>query len=52
MLHPVNFLASAVSGYRLDGHDVHAHMKDIPKRLPTQPASRITELLPLRWTPA
>jgi hypothetical protein len=37
---------------RLNGHDANAYMKDILERLPTQPASRIIELLPHRWTPA
>jgi len=37
---------------RLNGHDVHAYMKDVLERLPTLPASRISDLLPHRWTPA
>ncbi len=36
---------------RLNGHDVHAYMKDVLERLPTLPASRISDLLPHRWTP-
>jgi transposase len=37
---------------RLNGHDVHAYMKDILERLPTLQASRVTELPPHRWMPA
>lgn len=36
---------------RLNSLDVHAYMKDVLERLPTLPASRITERLPHRWTP-
>jgi hypothetical protein len=43
---------SLIHSARLNGHDVHAYLKDILARLPTQPASRIGELLPHRWHPA
>jgi hypothetical protein len=43
---------SLLHSARLNGLDVHAYMKDILDRLPTLPASRVTELLPQRWTPA
>jgi transposase len=43
---------SLLHSARLNGHDVHAYMKDVLERLPTQPASRIGELLPQRWVPA
>ncbi len=43
---------SLLHSARLNGHDVHAYMKDVLERLPTQPASRIGELLPHRWAPA
>jgi hypothetical protein len=36
---------------RLNGHDPHVYLKDVLERLPTQPASRIGELLPHRWQP-
>ncbi|RYF35093.1 MAG: transposase domain-containing protein [Comamonadaceae bacterium] len=36
---------------RLNGHEPHGYLKDIMQRLPTQPASRIGELLPHRWQP-
>jgi hypothetical protein len=42
---------SLLHSARLNGHDVHAYMKDILKRLPTLPASRVSDLLPHRWTP-
>ena len=34
---------------RLDGHEPHAYLSDVLQRLPTQPASRIGELLLHRW---
>lgn len=34
---------------RLNGHEPHAYLRDLLERLPTQPASRIAELLPHRW---
>jgi len=42
---------SLVHSARLNGHDPHAYLKEVMERLPTQPASRIGELLPHRWTP-
>jgi transposase len=42
---------SLVHSARLNGHDPHAYLKDVMERLPTQPASRIDELLPHRWRP-
>lgn len=36
---------------KLKGHDPYAYLKDILTRLPTQPASRIVELLPHNWAP-
>jgi transposase len=40
---------SLVHSARLNGHDPYAYLKDVLERLPTQPASRISELLPHRW---
>lgn len=34
----------------LSAHDSYDYLKDILTRLPTQPAIRIEELLPHRWT--
>jgi transposase len=42
---------SLVRSARLDGHEPYAYLKDVLERLPTQPASRIQELLPHRWQP-
>lgn len=42
---------SLVHSARLNGHEPHAYLKDVMQRLPTQPASRIGELLPHRWQP-
>ena len=42
---------SLIHSARLNGHDVYAYTKDVLERLPTQPASRIDELLPHRWQP-
>ena len=41
---------SLIHSAKLNGLDPYAYMRDVLDRLPTQPASRITELLPHRWT--
>ena len=43
---------SLIHSARLNGHDVHAYMKDVLERLPSLPASRIRELLSHCWGPA
>jgi transposase len=43
---------SLVHSARMNGHDPYAYLKDVLERLPTQPNSRIQELLPHRWQPA
>ena len=43
---------SLIQSAKLNGHDPYRYLKDVLERLPTQPASRIGELLPHRWTPA
>ena len=42
---------SLVHSARLNGHDPYAYLKNVLERLPTQPASRVQELLPHRWQP-
>lgn len=42
---------SLIQSARMNGHDPYAYLKDVLERLPTQPASRIGELLPHRWQP-
>lgn len=42
---------SLIHSARLNGHDAYAYLKDILERLPSQPASRIGELLPHHWQP-
>ncbi len=42
---------SLLHSAKLNGHDPYAYLKDVLSRLPTQPASRIEELLPHRWRP-
>jgi hypothetical protein len=42
---------SLIQSARLNGHDPYRYLKDVLERLPTQPASRIDELLPHRWKP-
>jgi transposase len=37
---------------RLSGHDAYAYLKDILKRLPSQPTSRLRVLFLHRWSPA
>ena len=41
---------SLIHSARLNGHDPHAYLRDVLERLPTQPARRIGELLPHRWS--
>jgi transposase len=43
---------SLVHSARLNGHDPYAYLRDVLERLPAQPASRIAELLPHRWSPS
>ena len=43
---------SLLQSAKLNGIDPHAYLRDVLARLPTQPASRIDELLPHRWRPA
>jgi hypothetical protein len=43
---------SLIQSAKLNGHDPYAYLKDVFTRLPTQPASRIAELLPQRWQPS
>ena len=40
---------SLVHSARINGLEPHAYLRDVLERLPTLPASRITELLPHRW---
>jgi transposase len=40
---------SLIHSARLNGHDVYRYLRDILERLPTQPHSRIGDLLPHRW---
>ncbi len=42
---------SLIQSAKLNGHDPYAYLKDVLTRLPTQPASRLEELLPHRWQP-
>jgi transposase len=45
-------IMSLVHSARLNGHDPYAYLRDVLERLPTQPASRVAELLPHRWAPS
>lgn len=42
---------SLVQSARMNGHDPWAYLRDVLQRLPTQPNSRIEDLLPHRWQP-
>ena len=42
---------SLLQSAKLNGHDPYAYLKDVLTRLPTQPASRLEELLPHHWQP-
>lgn len=43
---------SLVQSARMNGHDPWDYLRDVLQRLPTQPNSRIEDLLPHRWRPA
>ena len=45
-------IMSLIHSARLNGNDPYAYLRDIMERVPTQPASRIGELLPHIWQPA
>ena len=45
-------IMSLIQSARLNGHDPYRYLKDVLDRLPTQPASRISDLLPHNWRPA
>jgi transposase len=44
-------IVSLIQSARLNGLDPYRYLKDVLERLPTQPASRIDDLLPRRWQP-
>jgi transposase len=41
---------SLIQSAKLNGHDSYLYLKDVLERLPTQPASRLDELLPHHWS--
>ena len=42
-------IMSLVQSAKLNGHDPYHYLRDVLERLPTQPASRLNELLPHTW---
>ena len=42
---------SLIQSAKLNGLEPYAYIRDVLERLPTQPASRIQDLLPHRWEP-
>lgn len=42
-------IMSLIQSAKLNGHEPHAYLSDVLERLPTQPASRVAELLPHHW---
>ena len=44
-------IMSLIHSAKLNGHDPFVYLKDILSRLPIQPNSSISELLPHRWQP-
>jgi len=44
-------IMTLIQSAKLNGHDPHIYLKDVLERIPTQPASRLEELLPHRWQP-
>ena len=47
---PLRQPSRGIQSAKLNGHDPYGYLKDVLERLPTQPASRVEELLPHRWT--
>ena len=45
-------IMSLIQSAKLNGHDPYRYLKDVLERLPTQPASRLAELLPCQWQPS
>lgn len=43
---------SLIQSAKLNGHDPYVYLRDVLERLPTQPNSRIGELLPHHWVPS
>ncbi len=41
-------IMSLIQSAKLNGHDPYRYLADVLERLPTQPASRLKELLPHR----
>lgn len=44
-------IMSLIGSAKMNDLDPYAYLRDVLERLPTQPASRIAELLPHRWQP-
>lgn len=44
-------IMSLIQNAKLIGHEPYRYLKDVLERLPTQPASRIENLLPHHWKP-
>lgn len=42
-------IMSLIQSAKLNDHDPFVYLKDVLARLPTQPFSKIVELLPHRW---
>lgn len=49
--HGAATIMSLIQSAKLNGHDPYRYLKEVLERIPTQPASRLTELLPHRWQP-
>lgn len=43
---------SLIQSAKLNGHDPYRYLADVLERLPTQPSSRLAELLPHLWKPS
>jgi transposase len=43
-------IMTLIQSAKLNGHDPYRYLKDVLERLPTQPASRLEELLPHHWS--
>jgi transposase len=48
----IETIMSLIQWAKLNGLDPYRYLKDVLERIPTQPASRLGELLPHRWQPS
>ena len=42
-------IRSLIQSAKLNGHEPYGYLNDVLERLPTQPSSKLEDLLPHRW---